>query len=174
MSNVDGMSKCFEHRMSEIDWVLETNLSYEFSDDLFTAWIDVDLPEVEDMPNESATVSDRPLGLKLKKISDTDIRRSYMQHSHGIIFRVLGEAFACLPTLNRIIVSGYSQRANKATGVINDEYLISLCAERSDWEKMDLSNIRQIDPVLGLQEFDLRRNMTKTGSFKPVEPFGKN
>lgn len=169
----EGMAACLEHRISTIDWVLETEMSCDFSDDLTTAWIDVDLPEVEDMPTQSATVSDRPLGLKYKRISDTDIRKSYMQHSHGIIFRIIGETFSCLPEAKNIVISGYSQRLDKATGHINDEYLLSLQVTRDQWRKISFDTLEFIDPVRALEEFDLRRSMTKTGVFKSIEPFDK-
>jgi len=48
-----------------------------------------------------------------------------MIHVHGICFRVIGEAFATLPSVAAVVVSAFSQRPAKATAQVVDEYLIS-------------------------------------------------
>ena len=165
-----SMITLFEERIAEFDWPIPTELSFQFSDKGRMIWLDVDLPEIEDMPTEIASIKSGSSGLSLKQLSETDIRKNYMTHAHGVLFRVVGEAFASLPYVDSVIVSGYSQRPSKETGEICDEYLVSARILRTDWSRINFQNLSQIDPVAAFEKHDLRRKMTKTGLFKPIEP----
>ena len=169
----DAMTQLLEERLASIQWPRETSVSFELSEDGRTAFLDVDLPEIEDMPTHQAEVAARGLRIKIKERSDTQRRREYMTHIHAIGFRVLAEAFAALPTLERVVFSGYSQRPDRATGQVRDDYLISAVVTRSVWSDIDLTNLDAVDPVAAFERFDLRRKMTKTGVFSPIEPFGR-
>ena len=69
------------------------------------------------------------------------------------------------------MISGYSQRADKKTARVGDEYLYSVRVSRAGWAESDFSNLQELDVVEALTRFDLRRSMSKNGLFKPVEPF---
>jgi hypothetical protein len=75
-----------------------------------------------------------------------------------------------MPGLGSVLISGFSQRQSRATGRVEEEYLYSVRIERSGWERIDFSRLDQIDPVEALTRFDLRRDMTRTGVFRPVLP----
>lgn len=93
-----------------------------------------------------------------------------MQHVHGIGFRIIGEAFAVLPKAKQVVLSAFSQRPNKATGAVGDEYLYSVRVKRGDWSMINFANLAELDVIAALERFELRRDMTKTGVFRPVEP----
>lgn len=160
-TEVAAMEQVLEERLQAIRWPRETHVQI---------WMDVDLPEIEDLPTRTAAVAARGWKLSIKNLNDTQLRRLYMTHIHGICFRLIGEVFAALPTVDEIKVAGYSQRVNKATGVIADEYLYSVRVQRSNWSKINFRNLPALDPVEALAQFDLRRSMTKTGIFKPIDP----
>jgi hypothetical protein len=101
----------------------------------------------------------------------TQIQKLYMRHVHGIGFRLAGEAFAASPVIEQVVLSAYSQRPNKATGQIGDEYLYSVRISRQDWKEINFANLEQLDVVEAFSRFELRRDMTKTGIFKPIDPF---
>src|SRR3546814_2228918 len=88
----------------------------------------------------------------------------------GIGFRIVGESFAALPSAQRVTLSGFSQRNDPATGQVRDDYLYSVSVERHDWERIDFSPLEMIDIVEFFSQFHLRRQMTKTGIFKPIPP----
>ena len=165
------MSDFFQYRIEELIWPRETLIDYQIEHGGKTMFVDIDLPEIEDMPSRQAAVSSRGLRLSIRTISDTQNRRNYARHIHGVLFRVIGEAFASFPRMQRIVGSGYSQRTNHATGAIADEYLVSVSVERRRWHRIDFSALERVDPVATLTQFDLRRRMTKTGIFTAVEPF---
>lgn len=169
--NTDGMAQWFEFNLQDIIWPRETLISLDIVDDGKHILMDVDLPEIEDMPSKSATVPARGLRLSIKELPATRVRKLYMAHIHGIAFRLIGEAFALLPVVQRVTISGFSQRNNTATGQLQDDYLYSVQVTREDWERIDFHYLPSIDVVEALEQFDLRRNMSKTGVFKPITPF---
>lgn len=170
-TNVDSMAHWFELNLQDIIWPRETLISLEIMDEGRHILMDVDLPEIEDMPSKSATVPTRGLKLSIKELPATRIRKLYMAHIHAIAFRLIGEAFALLPVSQCVTISGFSQRNNTATGQLQDDYLYSVQVQREQWEKIDFQYLSAIDVVEALEQFDLKRNMSKTGVFKPITPF---
>ena len=69
------------------------------------------------------------------------------------------------------VVSAYTQGVNAGTGASEDHYLYSVIVERDEWNQIDFGALGRVDPVAALDGFQLRRSMTKTGIFKPIEPF---
>lgn len=169
--DVSAMETHLEHTLQDIPWPRETLVSFDIQDGGKTVFLDVDLPELEDMPNRTAVVPAREWKLSVKPMSAGQIQKLYMAHVHGIGFRIIGEAFAALPTVSKVVLSAFSQRASKATGAITDEYLYSVQVTRAQWQSIAFKNLASIDLVESLSAFDLRRSMTKTGVFKPVKPF---
>jgi hypothetical protein len=157
-----------------LEWPRETQLSFELQDDKAELFVDIDLPEVEDMPNKTAQIAGRLQGLKFKTLSESAVRRNYMRHVHGIALRVAGEAIALLPWLNAVVVSGYSQRKDPKTGHERDDYLYSVRIDRERWVNLNHSDVGAIDPVEAITVFELRRSMSKSGVFKTIEPFTPN
>lgn len=169
----DGPSieRYFEAVLQDIAWPKETLVAFEIPA-AGTLAIDVDLPEVEDMPNKTAVAPQRGFKLAVKEMGPTQIQKLYMRHVHAIGFRIAGEAFASSPAIEKVILSAYSQRPDKSTGQIGDQYLYSVTLSRNQWGTINFDNLADLDVVEALARFDLRRDMTKTGIFKPIEPFG--
>lgn len=157
--------------LEDIVWPRETLVSFEVRGSGSKLSFDVDLPEIDDLPTKTASVPQRGLRLSVKDIGPTNVQKMYAKHIHSIGFRLLGEAFAMLPTVQEITLSGYSQRKNKATGQENDEYLYSVTVLRTQWHQIDIANLSSIDVLAAFTLFDLRRDMSKTGVFKSIEPF---
>jgi len=171
LTDVAAMEKHLEAVLLAIEWPRETVMSFDLADDGTSVAIDVDLPEIEDMPNRTAIVPAREFKLAVKAMSATAVQRLYAEHVHGIGVRILGELFAALPTVTAATLSAYSQRANRATGNVGDEYLYSVRVNREQWLGLNFANLQNIDVVEALAAFDLRRTMSKAGVFKAVEPF---
>ncbi len=172
-TEVSAMEAWLEETLQDICWPRETSISLELLEEGSCVLLDVDLPEVEDMPTATASVPSRGLKLSVKEMSATAIQKLYMAHVHAVAFRLIGETFAALPKATTIILSGYSQRPDKATGRITDEYLYSVRVGRGIWSDIDFGRLADIDVVEALARFDLRRQMTKTGIFRAVEPFSQ-
>ncbi|MCM2375482.1 DUF4236 domain-containing protein [Pseudomonas marginalis] len=172
-TKISDMEAWLEDNLQDIQWPRETAISLELLEDGQLVLLDVDLPEIEDMPTSTASVPSRGLKLSVKAMSATAVQKLYMAHIHAVAFRIVGETFAALPQASTVVFSGYSQRPDKATGRITDEYLFSVRVGRGAWSDIDFGRLADIDVVEALARFDLRRQMTKTGIFKAIEPFSQ-
>lgn len=168
---VPAMEQFFGEVLQDIVWPRETMVSFEVTEEANQIWLSVDLPEIEDMPSKTASVPQRGYRLSVKEMGPTARQKLYMRHIHAIGFRLIGEAFAMLPTVPDIVLSAYSQRPGSSTGQVGDEYLYSVRVHRQDWEAINFGNLAAVDVVEAFSRFELRRTMSKTGVFKPVEPF---
>ena len=112
----------------------------------------------------------RELRLVLKQKSQTQLRHEYARHVHGVLLRVIGTAFATLPSIQQLIISGYSQRLNPATGHVEDEYLISARVERTAFEQINFDNLEEVDPIMAMERFELVREMSKSFQFTRISP----
>lgn len=169
--DVETMETFFGEVLQDIVWPRETLVSFEVQDGGKALAFDVDLPEIEDMPTKKASVPQRGFKLTVKEMGVTRVQTMYAKHIHSIGFRLLGEAFGMLPTVGVVTLSGYSQRKNKATGHEDDEYLFSLLVSRTDWEQINFKSLDSIDVIAAFTRFELKREMTKNGLFKAIQPY---
>ncbi|WP_009205153.1 DUF4236 domain-containing protein [Sulfuricella denitrificans] len=168
--DVETVEQYFGAVLQDIAWPKETLVTFEIPKQGVLV-VDVDLPEIEDIPNKTASVPQRGYKLSVKEMGPTQVQKLYMRHVHAIGFRIAGEAFAASPNIEQVVLSTYSQRPDKATGQIGDEYLYSVKITRDEWHSINFENLEQLDVVEALTRFELRRDMTKTGVFKPIQPF---
>ena len=171
-SDLAFMERMLEAALGQMTWPRETLVAVEFAEEGRAALLDVDLPEAEDLPTKTATLAKGGRRLVIREKSERTVRGEYARHVHSTALRLAGATFALLPGLERIIVSGYSQRLNKALGHVEDQYLLSADIDRARFCRINFSNLPALDPIEALASFSIKRNMTSTGIFKPVEPFG--
>jgi hypothetical protein len=167
----DGIHEFLAVLFSGICWPRETLLNFEVSQDGRQISLDVNLPEIEDMPSTAASVLVSKLAVKFKTYSEIQLRKDYMQHIHAVLFRIAGEVFAAVPLSQSIVISGFSQRLNPQTGRTRDDYLISARIERRIWATLNFQDLETLSLTECFQLFDLRRDMTKTGIFRPILPY---
>lgn len=165
-----AMEEHLQASLQDIQWPRETDVNFEIDPQGRSVWLDVDLPEIEDMPKKLATVPARGLKLSVKELSAAKVQKLYAEHVHGILFRIIGETFAALPNVDEVTIAGYSQRPSKADGQVRDEYLLSVRVVRTDWMGLSFKNLAHIDPAEALARFDLRRDMLKSGILRAIEP----
>lgn len=165
-----AMEATLRERLEEIDWPRETLVDFELGSDISIIAVDIDLPREEEMPDHYWAMPPKQLKLSPRRLSATRQRELYRDHVHGIAFRVLGAVFARLPGVVEARVSGYRQAIDPATGSEYDQYLYSVKVTRKQWERIAFDNLERVDPVAALETFTLRRDMTKTGIFRDIEP----
>jgi hypothetical protein len=134
LSDAEAMREYLEQRLQLIQWPRETTVAIEISKDLQSVGIDVDLPEIEDLPRKTATYNGCGWKLTIKELSETKHAQLYMRHVHSIGFRIIGETFAALAAIQTVTLSGYSQRSDRETAQIHDEYLYSVRVSRQQWD----------------------------------------
>jgi hypothetical protein len=167
------MEEMLEGVLDTLSWPRETLISYEIEHDEQKVWMDVDLPEIEDMPQKIASIAANRKKLNIKNKPNKQLQLEYAKHIHGIAFRIAGTIFATLPTVKMIIISGYSQRLDSATGKVNDDYLYSFKIERDIFSQIDFSALDAVDPIAAMDLLEKRKKMTVMGIFKAIEPFAQ-
>jgi hypothetical protein len=170
LHDVSAMDAWLEENLGAIEWPRETIVSFDITADGERISLDVDLPEIEHMPTKTASLPARGYKVSLKPMSQTQLQQLYIRHIHAVAFRIIGEAFADLPKLREVTLSGYSQRPDAATARLNDEYLLSVRVAREQWAAIDFKNLQAVDVVEAFNRFDLRREMTKAGKFRAIQP----
>ena len=170
--DADTIYEVFEDAIREVAWPRETVVAFSIHDSGRLIFIDVDLPEIEDFPVSEAIIDGQRL--RIKKFPLTAQRSLYAHHIGSIGLLLCGIAFSRLPGIRQVVVSAYSQRTNRATGVINDEYLYSCVMSRRNFSQINFSGLDKLDPMEALALGNLRCNKTKTNLFKPIEPFNES
>lgn len=173
-TDINTMSEYLEKVLQGLDWARETLVSYDINNLTNTVYIDIDLPEIEDIPQRTASIAATGKKLNIKNKTDKQLRLEYATHIHAIALRVAAYTFATLPSIDLIVMSGYSQRVDKSTANTNDEYLYSVKFNKSDFSKLNFEKIELIDPIKAFDNFENIRKMTETGIFKKIEPFNTN
>ncbi len=166
-----AMHQYLERALSAIAWPRETTVSAAIEPEGPVVWLDVDLPELEHMPTQSATVATRGLKVSIKAKSEKQRRSDYLTHVHAVAFRLIGEAFAALPRADAVVFSGYTQRPDPGTGEVVDVYVLSVRVTRDGWREIRFNGLAQVNPVDALGRFDCRREIKKNLDVGVIEPF---
>lgn len=154
------------------DWIescelpVEINIDYDWDNKNKTMMLDVDLPEIEDLQVTKMTKTESG-NLKEKKKTQTELKGEYARLVFGLAIFISANAFNTSPAIEKILISGYTQRRNK-DGDISDDYIYSIKFDRKLFEKRDLSKVSPIDFCIS---FENRCNMTSTLLFKTIKPF---
>lgn len=170
-TSTTAIEETLSRYLSEIDWPKTPDISFDLGTNISTIALDLQLPNEDEMPDKEWTLPTRQYRLTPKALSATKRRQLYRDYVHAIAFRVVGEVFARLPTIESVSISGYRERTNPATGGLEDEYILSALITRKRWSEIELKKLRSIEPTESMQLFELRRRMTATGVFRQVEPF---
>jgi hypothetical protein len=165
----EAASTVLSYRFGGVTWPRETLLDWDLKGS--TLFLDVDLPLQDTVPKRRYRVLQRGLRLGVTELSDTQVRKAYMQYVHGALFRAVGEAFHALPALGTVVVSGFTQEADPATGAEQDTFLLSARVDRGAWRGVRFDALDQVDPVAALASHPHRRDMTRTGIFRGITPF---
>lgn len=158
------------------DWIAEwlagcelpvgIDVDFDYSPDAGALMIDLDLPEIENMP--TTTTSQLASGkYKEKNKTQKQIKEEYCRCVLGLVVLVASSMFNASPCIQRVVVSGYTQRRNKA-GDLQDDYIVSVDFGRDVMASLPYAEDDPMDTVL---RFPNRMNLTSSKIFKVIEPF---
>lgn len=150
--------------LSQIELPIEFSLDYEYHPEESSLYIDLDLPEIEDMPNEVAkTLKSGKVSVKAKTQKQTAL--DYSTCVCGLAFFFSGMFFNVSTKIKQIRISGYTQRLNKKTNVVNDDYVFSVQFDRDTFSRIDY---KSINPVEQLLHFPHLLNITASNIMKTI------
>ena len=128
--------------------------------------IDLDLPEIEDMPQEKlAELADGTL--KIKKKTQKEQREDYRTCAFGLGEYVASHLFAVVPQAERIVVSAYTQRRDENTGESEDVFIYSVIFDRADFVR----DYQERDPYDFCGDLKSRFYVLASGVMKKIAPF---
>ena len=154
------------------DWLSESEAPIEFSvqtevlADKGAIMIDLDLPEIEDMPqNKLAELADGTI--KIKKKTKKEQVEDYRTCVFGLGEYVASHVFTVAPQAKKIVVSAYTQRRSEKTGELMDVFIYSVVFERSAFTK----DYQEKDPYEFCQKLPSRFYVLASGVMKEIVPF---
>ena len=145
---------------------VECDAQYEFDPATNALYLDVDLPEIEDMPDEKAEVEEDG-EIKIVKRLQKEIREGYVSCVLGIGVYFAAGIFAISDEIDTIVVSGYTQRRD-SEGDMEDVYVYSVQFTRTEFEGVGHTKMPPYDFCMG---FENRLNATSTMLLKQIKPF---
>ncbi|MGY2498746.1 hypothetical protein ACW4UO_30255, partial [Klebsiella pneumoniae] len=83
--------------LKQMDWPRETVISFEVIPEESLTRIDVDLPEIEDLPQATFALNRQGTQIVEKEMTQKTIREAYARHVHGILLRLIGATLYALP-----------------------------------------------------------------------------
>ena len=86
----------------------------------------------------------------------------------GIAYYFAGLFYNVTSKINIIQISSYTQRTSKKSGKIEDEYIYSIKFDRGVFKGL---NIKNIDPVEAVSNFEHIMSITSTFDFKTIVPY---
>jgi len=154
------------------DWLAESEAPIEFSiqtevlEDKGIIMIDLDLPEIEDMPqNALAELADGTI--KIKKKTKKQQYEDYRTCVFGLGEYVASHALCVVPQAKKIVVSAYTQRRDEKTGDLLDVFIYSVVFEREDFTK----DYQEKDPYDFCGGLKSRFYVLASGVMKEIAPF---
>lgn len=164
--SVDFVESETERYLQSIQLPVDFAVQFEYSHPQATMKLDLDLPEIEDLPDSKAEVlASGKLSVKKKTIKDKN--REYATCVLGLAFFFAGNIFNVSPAIARTVVSGYTQRLNRSTGHTDDQYVFTIAFDRPTYTDIKVSDI---DPIEAVANFEHRMEMTKTFALKTINP----
>ena len=151
-----------EEAEAPIAFAIET----EVLEDKGVIMIDLDLPEIEDMPQNKLTeLADGTVKIKTK--TKKEQYEDYRTCVFGLGEYVASHVLAIVPQAKKIVVSAYTQRRDEKTGENLDVLIYSVVFDRADFKK----DYQEMNPYDFCSELPSRFYVLASGVMKSIVPF---
>lgn len=161
----DTVYEAIEAWLSDIEFPFEFNTDYMLEGEKLL--VDLDLPEIEDMPDSYyRKMADG--SYKLKDKAQKTIKEDYYKCVIGLAICFATNLFKCAIGVNKIVLSAYTQRRD-SKGIINDDYILSFEFERDQLANMQYGDTFE-ETERTVFSFNGKCQVLSDKSFKTVEP----
>lgn len=166
--NGDGeyIRQAVEDILKGISLPVEFAIDFDYDEEKRRLHIDLDLPEIEQLPIEQAGITATGR-LSVKQKSAKGLRSDYAVCVTGLAFYFAGHFFNISPMIGEVVVSGYTQRLSKKTGNIENEYIYSVQFIRDIFQRL---NIAHINPIDAFENFTHTLELNQSFEFKAIVP----
>ena len=164
--DADQADAAIEDWLSEAEAPIEFSLQTDMAPEKATVMIDLDLPEIEDMPQDKLTeLADGTL--KIKKKTQKESRADYQTCVFGLGAYVAAHVLNLVPAAKQVVVSAYTQRRNEKTGDVEDVFIYSVVYAREAFKK----GYQQQEPEAFAGKLRGRYYVLASGVMKGIAPF---
>jgi len=168
---IQGSRDFIEHEIKSwiesVELPVDFSIQFEYDKENTSVMLDLDLPEIDCIPTEKA-VQLASGQVKRKGKTQKEVKHDYIQCVYGLAVFFASHVFDISPVIKEVLVSGYTQRRNKKTGDICDDYIYSIKFARSIFEETDFEDIDILD---FWSQFENRCLQTATYELKTIVPF---
>jgi hypothetical protein len=161
------VEKRLEALLADIRLPLDFSICFDVLQDGREIVLDIDLPEIEDFPQRKARMLASGK-VSVKRKSQKERNHDYLVTVTGLGFYFASIAFSVSPIVETLLVSGYTQRIDKATGNERDRYVYSVFFPLDEFRKL---NLAKLDPSEAIGKFRNRLQVSDTYGMKAIEPF---
>jgi hypothetical protein len=162
----EWVEKKIESFLKDMTLPVNFSVSYEYDAENGGLKIDLDLPEIEDLPKQKASQLSSGK-IKVKDKTQKELKEEYLRCICGLAFFFASSFFNVSSHIGKVLISGYSQRLSKKTGKVEDEYLYSVVFDR---EHFSTINIKLIDPIAAIDGFTNHKEVSKTFEIQAITP----
>lgn len=142
----------------------DVRVNYELEDNVL--YVDLDLPEIEDLESEYPVYSSGRLVYRNKK--STQLKEEYARLVLSLGVFLSANYFNLSSFIDEIVMSGFTTIRDK-NGDLADQYLYSVVYTRGIYEATDLSRLDDLFEFV--LKFKNRINLTKNYVFKGIKPY---
>ena len=153
--------------LEALELPMRFDVEYEYDETDGSVMLDVDLPEIEDLP-EDKVVELASGAIRAKDKTQKEIKEEYRTCVLGLAVYLASNVFNVSRGISDVLVSGYTQRRDKKTGERMDCYICSIAFERGEFENNDCA---EEDPADFCDRFSSRINQLASGELKQIEPY---
>ena len=147
------------------DLPMEFFVDYAYDENNGKILIDLDLPEIEDIPDQKIVLtSTGKKSIRLK--GQTDLRTDYVHCIFGLAEYVAFVVFNISLKIKNVEICGFTQRKEKNSAVATDQYVFIVDFSRDLFSTIDFSKLSALQ-IMDL--FPRHYNMTKGYELKQID-----
>lgn len=155
-----------EELLQQLSLPIDFSIDYQISLDNMVD-IDIDLPEIEDLPNTKAQIL-KSGKVSVKNKTQLETKHDYATCVCGLAFYFAGFFFNISPTISKVVISGYTQRIDSKTGQEKDDYIYSIKMTRPQFEELVFSSL---NPIEAFAPFEHQLALKSNFEMKTITPF---
>jgi len=146
---------------------VEFDVEYEYDESNGSVMMDLDLPEIDDLPEEKV-VELSSGALRAKEKTQKELREEYCTCVLGLGVYFASHVFQASAGIGAVLISAYTQRRDRRSGEQENCYIYSIAFEREDFLTDRCANE---DPLDFCDRFRSRINVLASGEMKEIVPY---
>lgn len=144
---------------------MEYFVDYTYEEEKGKVMVDLDLPEIEDLPDRKIVLT--PTGKKsIRMKGQTDLRSDYAHCVFGLAMYVAHLIFNVSMKVQEIEISAFTQRKEANSAVATDQYVFVVSFTRELFSKIDFDRLSALQIM---DFFQHHFNMTKSFDMKTID-----